>query len=142
MHRSRLATVVIDCSEGGFERGQKFWSDALGRAVMPRDERYAALKGRVGGDGGVFIGFQRVAKEEPAVHLDIETDDVEAEVARLERLGARVKTRIRRHVVMEAPSGHAFCVIPVRRGDFAIGAVEWPGGDGAAQPAYEGPKST
>jgi predicted enzyme related to lactoylglutathione lyase len=132
MHRSRLATVVIDCVEGEFERGQKFWSDALGRAVIPRDARYAALKGRVGGEAGVFIGFQRVPKEQPAVHLDIETDDVGAEVARLEKLGARVKTRIRRHVVMEAPSGHAFCVVPVRRGDFATGATEWPTGNDAA----------
>lgn len=132
MHRSRLATVVIDCAEGEFARGQTFWSAALGRAVMPRDERYASLKGRVGGEAGVFIGFQRVPNEPPAVHFDIETDDVEAEVARLEKLGARVKSRIRRHVVMEAPSGHAFCVVPVRRGDFATGAIEWPAGNDAA----------
>ena len=64
--------------------------------------------------------------EERAIHLDIETDDVAAEVARLERLGARVKARIRQHVVMEAPSGHAFCVIPARRGDWPARATEWP----------------
>ncbi len=58
--------------------------------------------------------------------MDIETDDVEAEVARLEKLGARVKVRIRRHVVMEAPSGHAFCVVPVLRSDFPVLASEWP----------------
>ena len=132
MHRSRLATIVIDCADDEFERGRTFWGDALGRAVIPRDERYAALKGRIGGEGGVFIGFQRVPREQPVLHLDIETDDVEAEVARLEKLGARVKSRIRRHVVMEAPSGHAFCVVPVRRGDFATGATEWPGSDDAA----------
>jgi hypothetical protein len=70
--------------------------------------------------------LQRLASDAPAIHPDFETDDVEAEVARLEALGARVKARIRRHVVMEAPSGHAFCVVPVRRGDFPTGAVEWP----------------
>ncbi len=59
------------------------------------------------------------------LHLDIETDDVEAEVLRLEGLGARVKARIRRHVVMRAPGGHTFCVIPAARGDFASNAKSW-----------------
>jgi catechol 2,3-dioxygenase-like lactoylglutathione lyase family enzyme len=126
MHRSRLTSVVIDCAEAEFERGVRFWSAALGREVISRDDRYAALKGRVGGEGGVFVGFQRVPGGECAIHLDVETDDVEAEVARLERLGARVKRRIRAHVVMEAPSGHAFCVVPARRGDFAATATPWP----------------
>jgi len=69
--------------------------------------------------------LQRVTKPERAIHLDIETDDVEREVARLERLGARVKARIRNHVVMTAPSGHAFCVVPAHRGDFPGSAAEW-----------------
>ena len=126
MHRSRLTTIVIDCAEADFDAGARFWSAALGKELMPRDERYSTLKGRIGGDSGVYVGLQRVPREERAVHLDIETDDVEAEVARLEKLGARVKARIRRHVVMHAPSGHAFCVVPARRGDFPAGAAEWP----------------
>ena len=129
MHRSRLATIVIDCSHEDFERGAAFWSAALGRPVpaAPRgNERFSALQGRVGADGGLYVGLQRVSQDERAIHLDIETDDVEAEVARLEKFGARVKARIRRHVVMQAPSGHAFCVIPVQRGDFPAGAAEWP----------------
>ena len=126
MHRSRLTTIVIDCAEADFDAGARFWSAALGKELMPRDERYSTLKGRIGGDSGVYVGLQRVPPEERAIHLDIETDDVEAEVARLEKLGARVKARIRRHVVMHAPSGHAFCVVPARRGDFPAGAAEWP----------------
>jgi catechol 2,3-dioxygenase-like lactoylglutathione lyase family enzyme len=126
MHRSRLTSVVIDCAEGDFEKGAEFWSAALGRPLLHRDGRYAALRGRHGGEGSPYLGLQRVPGAERAIHLDIETDDVEAEVARLERLGARVKARIRLHVVMEAPSGHAFCVVPSRRGDFPAGAAEWP----------------
>jgi hypothetical protein len=126
MHRSRLTSVVIDCSDENFERGADFWAAALGKPRVPRDEQYTALRGRVGGDGGTYVGLQRLSEDEVAIHLDIETDDVEAEIERLERLGARVKRRIRRHAVMEAPSGHVFCVIPVRRGDFPAGAVEWP----------------
>jgi hypothetical protein len=69
--------------------------------------------------------MQRVTRPERAVHLDIETDDVEREVARLERIGAKLKTRIRNHVVMVAPSGHAFCVVPTHRGDFPGSAAVW-----------------
>jgi catechol 2,3-dioxygenase-like lactoylglutathione lyase family enzyme len=126
MHRSRLTSVVIDCAEADFERGAEFWSAVLGRPLLTRNERFRALRGRIGGEGSPYLGFQRVPSAERAIHLDIETDDVEAEVARLEKLGARVKARIRQHVVMEAPSGHAFCVVPSRRGDFPAGAAEWP----------------
>ena len=45
------------------------------------------------------------------MHLDIESDDVAAEVARLEKLGARRVGAVRTWVVMEAPTGHRFCVI-------------------------------
>jgi len=126
MHRSRLTTVVIDCADDEFERGVAFWSQALGKQTIPQDlPRYVSLRGRIGGEGGPYVLLQRVTKPERAVHLDIETDDVVREVARLERLGARVKARIRNHVVMTAPSGHAFCVVPAHRGDFPGSAAEW-----------------
>ena len=127
MHRSRLSTVVIDCAEDDFERDVEFWSRALGKQPIPEaGPRYVSLRGRVGGAGGPYVLLQRVVKEERAVHLDIETDDVEREVARLAELGARVKARIRNHVVMLAPSGHAFCVVPTgRRSDFPGDATEW-----------------
>ncbi len=104
MHRSRLTSIVIDCAAADFQRGVEFWSAALGRAPVPRvhgNDRFAAVKGRFGGEGGLYVGLQRVPHTERAIHLDIETDDVEAEVGRLERLGARIKARIRQHVVME-----------------------------------------
>jgi hypothetical protein len=36
-----------------------------------------------------------------------------------------VKARIREHVVMTAPSGHAFCVVPVHRPDFPAKSATW-----------------
>ncbi len=98
-----------------------------GRVLMGSSGREAVHRGRIGGDGGAIVLLQRVPAEERAVHLDIESDDVDAEVARLERLGARVKRRHDPWVVMEAPSGHAFCVVPARRGDFEGRAAEWQG---------------
>jgi hypothetical protein len=128
MHRSRLSTIVIDCNDATFERDAKFWSDALGRPLMPsfdKDPRYSTLKGRIAGDGSPYVLLQCVPADEMAVHLDIETDDLEAEIKRLEGLGARIKARIRNHVVMVAPSGHAFCVVPTHRPDFPGKAGTW-----------------
>ena len=59
------------------------------------------------------------------VHLDIETDDIEAEVRRLERLGAKKVEKVRGWWVMEAPSGHRFCVVRPQRPDFDEGANVW-----------------
>ncbi len=61
------------------------------------------------------------------VHLDIETDDVEAEPERLVALGARETEKIKTWWVMEAPSGHRFCVIRQQRTPFGPHANTWPG---------------
>ena len=126
MHRSRLSTVLLDCADEDFERGVAFWSEALGREAMRRDDgRYVLLRGRLGRENGPIVALQRVPAEERAIHVDIESDDPEAEVARLEKLGARVKRRMERWTVMESPSGHAFCVVRVHRNDFPGDAREW-----------------
>ena len=59
------------------------------------------------------------------VHLDIESDDVEAEVSRLEKLGAKRVDAIKDWVVLEAPTGQRFCVVPVVSADFAERAHTW-----------------
>ena len=126
MHRSRVATVIIDFDEGSFEKGAAFWSAALGRERLKRSKRFESLRGRIGGAGGLYLGLQRGMDDPQKFHLDIETDHLEAEVSRLEALGAKVKARIRSHVVMRAPGGHSFCVIPTTRGDFSANAKSWP----------------
>src|SRR5262245_57887638 len=57
-----------------------------------------------------IVQIQRV-EHESRVHIDIETDDIPAEVARLEKLGAKVVDRLERWVVMQAPTGQRFCVV-------------------------------
>jgi hypothetical protein len=106
MHRSRLTQILIDTNEASYEEGVAFWSAALGLEPVADDDRYTTLDG---GDGPRVM-VQRV-KDESAYHVDIETDDVEAEVARLEKLGAVRKYKIHTWWVMRAPSGHDFCVI-------------------------------
>jgi hypothetical protein len=46
------------------------------------------------------------------VHLDIEADDVEAEAQRLEALGAARVAAVHDWIVMQAPDGQRFCVVP------------------------------
>ena len=126
MHRSRLGVVVIDCKTDDLPREAAFWSGALGMPVVPPqpedDDAYLDLEA-AGGELRVLL--QRV-EHDSRVHLDIETDDIEAEVKRLEGLGARRVAQIKRWWVMEAPSGQRFCVVAPQRADFPAGANVWP----------------
>ncbi len=71
-----------------------------------------------------MVQIQKISHES-RVHIDIETDDIPAEVARLEKLGASVVDRLERWVVMQAPSGHRFCVVRVQRPGFPKNANRW-----------------
>ena len=125
MHHSRLACLVIDCKTDNLGRETDFWSDALGmpvKEVPEGDPAYAVLQEE---PGQPKILLQAVAHES-RVHLDIETDDIEAEVKRLEALGAKRIGLVKRWCVMEAPSGQRFCVVNPQRDDFPAGANEWP----------------
>ena len=59
------------------------------------------------------------------VHLDIESDDVEAEVRRLEALGAKRVQQVQTWWVMEAPTGQRFCVVRVQSETFRNQAHHW-----------------
>ena len=125
MHRSRINGILIDCNVDDIEAAARFWAEALGRPINPDHPgtrgNYVMLEDR---PGQVSVQIQRV-EHESRVHLDIETDDIPAEVARLEKLGAKVHERLERWVVMEAPSGQRFCVVRVQRAGFDTDANGW-----------------
>ncbi|MFH1599273.1 MAG: VOC family protein [Pseudomonadota bacterium] len=116
-HRSRLAGFIIDCEGGSLGEAADFWSQALGLAVTDPDEggqdKYACLDGSA---LGLHIEVQKVAHP-PRVHLDVESDDIEAEARRLVALGAKEISRPHdgRWIVLEAPTGHRFCVVRARK---------------------------
>lgn len=124
MHRSRLAAIVIDCKTDDFGRDTDFWSGALGLPVKDRPEGTPPYAELAAPAGEPKVLLQQV-EHESRVHLDIETDDLEAEVKRLEGLGARKIGFVKRWYVMEAPSGQRFCVVRPQRKDFPAGATEW-----------------
>ncbi len=126
MHRSRLSGFIIDCRDTAPQAAADFWAAALGLQAEASDDPAERDYRRLNGDPrGLHIEVQRVAHDS-RVHLDIETDDVEAEVRRLETLGARRVTRVRSWWVLEAPTGHRFCVVPADWDGFPAGARLWP----------------
>lgn len=127
MHHSRLCSVIIDCKTDDLAEAARFWSAALGRPVREgvdaAQEKYVPL---VTADDEAVVEVQKV-DHASRVHLDIESDDIDAEVRRLEALGAKKIEAIRTWVVMEAPTGQRFCVIgPQRHGEVGPHANEWP----------------
>lgn len=125
MHKSRFAGFIIDCDTDDLDDAARFWSHALGAPTkhaanlarspyveldMPADEPY--------------VEIQKV--DYPSrVHIDIESDNVAAEVERLEKHGATRIAEIKRWVVMEAPTGQRFCVVPAESADFDKKAHTW-----------------
>jgi hypothetical protein len=129
MHKSRIGGVFIDHPAQSFDASLRFWSAATGREIEPNagaEDPYRSL-GLFGGN--VVVELQKIGDQSPPrIHLDIDTDDVEAEVQRLEKLGA---TRLQccdegRYWQMVDPGGLVFCVIPPHTPDFDEKATTWP----------------
>lgn len=124
-HASTLIALVIDCRTDDLAADVAFWSAALGRPVRSADQdgdgRYAELDSD---DDEPFLLLQKVAHE-PRVHLDIETDDLDAEVERLESIGGARVSFVKRWWVMQAPSGHRFCVVGKQREKPGIRRNTW-----------------
>lgn len=133
MHRSRINGILIDCDVDDVQVAAKFWAEALGRPINPDHPGtrgdYVMLEDR---PNEISIQVQRV-DHESRVHIDIETDDIPAEVARLEKLGATIDKRLERWVVMRAPSGQRFCVVRVQRDGFDEDASNWSEPSGSAR---------
>lgn len=124
MHKSRFAGFIIDCRTDDLEAAAAFWGDALGmkiRALPGEEGKYIEL---VDPDERLHIEVQSVSHPS-RVHLDIESDDVDAEVRRLEALGAKRVEKINTWWVLEAPTGQRFCVVRAKAPAFGEHAKEW-----------------
>ena len=118
MHRILLREVVIDAPDDTFTATRDFWAAALlTRARLVEDypeftalEEPAALS---------VVGLQNIGEGQARFHVDLETDDVPAEVARLIGLGAEQVSTGRTWVVLRDPAGLLLCVVPAETPDFA-----------------------
>jgi hypothetical protein len=126
MHRCRLVGILIDTPAAQAAAAVDFWSAALGVPARPApgEEQFTVLDGAA---PGLFTVVQAV-DDAPRYHLDIETDDLAAEVARLTALGAERVSRWQDACTLRAPGGHLLCVVPVHSDPetFAGSARTWP----------------
>jgi predicted enzyme related to lactoylglutathione lyase len=116
-HKSRVAHFVIDV--GDLDQGAAFWSAALEATEEPINTASSEVYRRLRlPDSEIRVLLQltvdpKVGKER--MHLDLETDDVETEVSRLEALGAtRWDHQHERGFdfwVMRDPWGNEFCIL-------------------------------
>jgi catechol 2,3-dioxygenase-like lactoylglutathione lyase family enzyme len=125
MHRSRINGILIDCNSEDIDAAARFWADALGRPIqVDHPGTRGNYRMLATPPGEISVQIQRV-DHESRIHLDIETDDIPAEVERLQQLGAIIDKQMERWVVMRAPSGQRFCVVRVQREGFADNAMSW-----------------
>ncbi len=110
-HYSRLSKIVIDVPPGPHDQELEFWQAATGQPLT-RIERHPEYHGAELPGVGVGLLIQRLGEGQGRVHLDIHTDDLAAEMARLERLGAQRVQQMHGWWVMRDPAGLPFCVIP------------------------------
>ncbi|MEU0075618.1 VOC family protein [Streptomyces sp. NPDC006332] len=124
MHRSRVYALLIDTPEP--DAAAVFWSAALGVPARPdpAEEQFTSLHEAI---PGLAVVVQAV-DDAPRFHLDIETDNVEAETARLLGLGATQVAQWLECRVLRTPGGHLLCVLPVHSAPevFEAGARVWP----------------
>jgi len=117
--------VLIDTPEDQYAAAREFWAKAVGRDPQPAPDG-GPYEGP-GSVGGVALELQRTGSGTPVrVHLDIESDDVPAEVERLVGLGGRVLEREGDFALMTDPAGMVFCVVGVQTGEaFERHATTW-----------------
>jgi len=111
VHRSRVSTLLIDTPVKDAPRAAAFWSAVTGSPLTSTagEPQFTGLRDAV---PGLVIAVQAV--DDPArYHLDIETDDVAAEVVRLVGLGASEVSTWEGCHTLRTPGGHLVCVIPV-----------------------------
>jgi predicted enzyme related to lactoylglutathione lyase len=125
MHRSRLAGFIIDCRTDDLEQAAQFWSAALGYELKPREQEPSPVyRQLMTAPDDLHIEVQKV-EHDSRVHVDIETDDIDAEVRRLEALGAKRVGKVGTWCVMQAPTGQRFCVVRPQRSDFKENSNVW-----------------
>ena len=110
-HYSRLSKIVIDVPPNHHDRELAFWSAATGQRLA-RSGSHPEYHGAALHDQDLELLIQRLGDGPARVHIDIHTDDLAAELARLQNLGAEPVEQVHSWWVMRDPAGLVFCVIP------------------------------
>ncbi|MFE9790077.1 VOC family protein [Nocardia salmonicida] len=116
-HRSRLCHIVIDVDD--LDQATQFWCNALAATEEPINDNSRQIYRRLQlPDSEIRVLLQATTDPKATksrMHLDIETDDLDAEVRRLEALGAvrydHQRERGFEFWVLQDPWGNEFCVL-------------------------------
>jgi predicted enzyme related to lactoylglutathione lyase len=110
---SRWYSIVVDCND--IKREAEFWTAALGYTVtFEADDEIAIAKDEHTWPDIVFGPVPEEKAGKNRLHIDLNPDDQQAEVKRLEGLGAKrvdIGQGEVRWVVMADPEGNEFCVL-------------------------------
>ena len=113
-----IGSIVIHCRD--FSTMFAFWRDALG--YVPREEPepgWVVLRDPHNKGPNLSLDqIPKVGTNNNNLHLDLYSDDPEAEIERLLRLGAHRHERTPEpgedFVVLQDPEGNLFCVVDKR----------------------------
>jgi hypothetical protein len=115
-HYSRLCKIVIDIPSADHDRELAFWSAAAGQTLTQFD-RHPEYHGTALHGQEFWLLIQRLGQGPARVHIDVHTDNLAAEMARLEGLGAEQVQQVHSWQVMRDPAGLLFCLIPEPPGE-------------------------
>ncbi|MEU6809518.1 VOC family protein [Streptomyces sp. NPDC046831] len=97
----------------------QWWATALGWVVVHSSDEEFEIRPEPDRLPGLdFVRIEESKKAKSRLHLDFRPDDQDAEVARLEALGAKrvdIGQGEQSWVVMADPEGNEFCVLGQRR---------------------------
>jgi hypothetical protein len=112
-HRSRLVQICIDSPAGLHDQEVAFWRSALSWRWAASESDGFAGKLYPPSGSSVQLLFQRLGEDDqgPAVraHIDLGTDDIEADAQRLLQLGAAQVEPGRGWIVLRDSTGLVFC---------------------------------
>jgi hypothetical protein len=113
VHHSRLNVIAIDVPSADHDRELDFWRAATGQPLT-QIERHPAYHGAALPGTQIMLLVQRLGDGPARMHVDIHTDNLAAEVARLKALGAEQVDvgQESSWQVMRDPAGLLFCVVP------------------------------
>ena len=112
-HRSRLVQICIDSPAGLHDHEVAFWRSALSWRWAASESDEFAGKLYPPSRSSVQLLFQRLGEDDQGTavraHIDLGTDDIEADAQRLLQLGAAHVEPGRGGIVLRDPTGVVFC---------------------------------
>jgi len=102
--------IVVDAPPDQHDAELVFWQAASG-TQLNQLERHPEYHGAALPHTDIAMLVQRLGTGPARYHVDIHTDDLDAEVARLVALGAHLVERVDFWCVLRDPAGLLLCVV-------------------------------